>query len=518
LSKIIGIDLGTTYSCVAVMEGGQVTLIPNALGSRQTPSVVRILENGDAVVGEHALQHRFLHPASTITGIKRLIGRRYNEVMDIVRTLPYEVFIGENNLATVRVRDKSYTPQFISALILKSLKADAERYMDEKIDKAVITIPAYFNDTQRQATKEAGRIAGLDVMRIINEPTAACLAYGLDKKCAETVAVFDLGGGTFDVSILEVGDGVAEVKSIGGDGFLGGDDFDERIASWMAEEFFAGCQIDISEDAAAMQRVRAAAVVAKHEISERSEVPVKIPFLATKDGLPRDLDLALTRTAFQDICGELFERFASPCQRAMLDAYVTPKELDAVLLVGGATRMPGIAATIQSIFEKLPVQSVNPDEVVALGAAVQGGVLGGVVKDILLLDVVPISLGVEDASGAMTKIIERNTCIPTRKTEIFSTAFDNQTSVEIHVLQGENDRSDGNRSLGRLILDGIPPSPKRVPQIEVTLDIDGNGILDVTAKDKATGKEVKATIVPFTGLSRPALLELAAATPPVRPT
>jgi molecular chaperone DnaK len=517
MSKIIGIDLGTTYSCAAVSETGYPTLINNALGSRLTPSVVRILENGEAVVGEHALQHRFLDPASTITGIKRLIGRRYNEVVDIVRTLPYEVCVGENNLATVRVRDKTYAPQFISALILKSLKADAERYLEAKVNQAVITVPAYFNDTQRQATKEAGRIAGFEVMRIINEPTAACLVYGLDRKRNETVAVFDLGGGTFDISILEVGQGVAEVRSTGGDGFLGGDDFDERVATWMVEEFLAGCRIDISEDTAAMQRVRAAAIAAKHEISERSEVPIKIPFLASKDGSPRDLDLTITRTTFRDICEELFERLASPCRRAMTDAGVTPQRVDGVLLVGGATRMPGIADVIQSIFAQSPTQSVNPDEAVALGAAVQGGVLGGEIKDVLLLDVTPISLGVEDAGGAMLKLIERNTTLPTRKSETFSTAYDGQTSVEIHVLQGESRRADGNRTLGRLILDGIPPVPKRVPQIEVTLNIDANGILGVAAKDKATGNEVSQTILPFTGLSRQNVQDLAGITPAVHP-
>ncbi len=375
MGKIIGIDLGTTYSCVAISEAGHPTLITNAIGSRLTPSVVRILGNGEVVVGEHALQHRFLHPSSTITGIKRLIGRRYNEVVDIARTLPYEVCVGENNMATVRIGERQYTPQFVSALILKSLKADAERYLGEIVNQAVVTVPAYFNDTQRQATKEAGQIAGLEVMRIINEPTAACLLYGLDRKRNETVAVFDLGGGTFDVSILEVGEGVAEVKSTGGDGFLGGDDFDERVASWMVEEFFAKFQIDIGLEAEAMQRVRAAAVSAKHDISERPEVSIKIPFLAFKNGAPCDLDLALTRTAFLGMCEELFERMVSPCQRAMADAGIKPGQLGAVLRVGGATRMPGIPEVIQSAFSGPILQSVNPDEAVALGAAVQAGVL-----------------------------------------------------------------------------------------------------------------------------------------------
>lgn len=516
MGNIIGIDLGTTYSCAAIMEGEKPVLVTNALGARLTPSVVWIPETGEPVMGEHALRRRFLHPANTITGIKRLIGRRYNEVVDIARTLSYEVCVGDNNLAVVRIRDKTYTPQLISAIILKSLKADAERYLGEAVEKAVITVPAYFNDIQRQATKEAGRIAGLEVLRIINEPTAACLAYGLDKKRNETVAVFDLGGGTFDISIMEIGDGIAEVKSTGGDGFVGGDDFDERISTWMVEEFLARSGIDISGDLTALQRVRAAAIIAKHEISERSEVPIKIPFLASKEGSPLDLNLILTRAAFRDMCGELFERLAFPCRRALSDAGVKSSEVDAAVLVGGATRMPGIADVIQEVFAKPATQSVNPDEAVALGAAVQAGILVGQLKDVLLLDVVPTSLGVEDSVGGVIKIIDRNTTIPTRKSEVFSTAYDNQTSVEIHVLQGENSRADGNRSLGRLILTDLPAAPRRMPQIEVTFELDANAILGVSAKDRATGNEVNTTILPFTGLSRETVDALSAEIPHVR--
>jgi molecular chaperone DnaK len=517
MRKIVGIDLGTTHSCVAVVEGGQPTIIPNIFGARLTPSVVRILPNGDAIVGEHALQHRLLDPASTVTGVKRLIGRRYNEVVDIARTVPYEVALGENNLAMVRIRGKMYSPQFISALILKSLKADAERYLGHGITEAVVTVPAYFNDTQREATKEAGFIGGLKVSRLINEPTAACLAYGLQRKFNETVATFDLGGGTFDISVLEVGDGVCEVRSTGGDGFLGGDDFDEQIADWMVEEFLASHGIKISGDVPAMQRVRAAAVAAKHELSERSEVHIRVPFLAFSDGKQCDLDVILTRAVFQDLCAELFERLALPCEQALRDAGVTASAVGCTILVGGATRMPGISGVVQAVFERPPVQSLNPDEAVALGAAVEAGVLDGSVKDVLLLDVTPISLGVEDSRGAMWRMIDRSTTIPTRKTELFSTANDNQDSVEIHILQGESARAEGNRSLGRLVLNNIPLGPKGVPGIDVTLDIDANAILNVVAKDKATGNEVKTTIRPFTGLLRQTVQELATELPAIHP-
>jgi molecular chaperone DnaK len=517
MSKIIGIDLGTTYTCAAVAESGRVALIPNALGARLTPSVVRILPSGEALVGDHALQHRVLDPTSTITGIKRLIGRRYSEVMDIARTLPYEICLGENNLATVRVQKKLYTPQFVSALILKSVKADAERYLGAPVNEAVITVPAYFNDTQRQATKEAGKIAGLDVKRIVNEPTAACLAYGLGKKRDETVAVFDLGGGTFDISILEVGEDVEEVRATGGDGFLGGDDFDERIANWMAEEFLAVCGVSVSTDISAMQRVRASAVVAKHQLSELPKAQIHIPFLASRNGVSHHLDLELTRLAFREMCEELFERFEQPCRTAMRDAGVNPEQLDRVLLVGGATRMPGIDIVIQSIFGQAPAHSVNPDEAVALGAAVQAGVLEGEIKDFLLLDVTTASLGVEEAGGTTTVMIPRNTTIPTKKTEVFSTAFDNQCSVEIHVLQGEHSNANGNRSLGRYVLEGIPPLPKHTPVIEVTFEIDANSILNIMVKERTAGKEVRTAVLPFTGLSTRAVQELAASTPPIRP-
>lgn len=517
MSKIIGIDLGTTYSCAAVGQSGQVTIIPNALGARLTPSVVQILPSGEAVVGEHALQHRFLDPRCTITGIKRLIGRRYNEVVDIVRTLPYEVCLAENNLAAVRVRDAVYTPQFISALILKSIKTDAERFLGETIHEAVITVPAYFNDIQRQATKEAGQIAGLHVKRIINEPTSACLAYGLDKKRDGRVAVFDLGGGTFDISIMEVGEGVAEVKSTGGDGFLGGDDFDERISNWLVEDFVAAYGVDVSLDSTGMQRIRAAAVDAKHELSGRPKTRIQIPFLSSRDGIRCDLDVELTRSTFLEICEELFDRFRQPCLYAMRDAGVSPKDLDEVLLVGGATRTCGIDPLIESIFGKSSAHSVNPDEAVALGAGIQASVLEGQIKDFLLLDVTSASLGLESVDGAMVTMIPRNTTIPTKKTELFSTVFDNQSSIEIHVLQGEYAGADGNRSLGRCILDRIPPAPKHIPKIAVTFDIDANGILNISAKDMATGREVKTTILPFTGLNRRSLQELAQVTTPIRP-
>lgn len=517
MSKIIGIDLGTTYSCAAIATSNRVRIVPNVLGGHLTPSVVQILPSGEAVVGYHALQHRLLDPTCTITGIKRLIGRRFNEVIDIVRTLPYEVCLAENNLAAVRVRETLYTPQFISALILKSIKADAERYLGEVVEEAVITVPAYFNDIQRHATKQAGQIAGLDVKRIINEPTAACLAYGLDMSLDETVAVFDLGGGTFDISIMQLGEGVEEVKSTGGDGFLGGDDFDERIALWLVEEFVSACGIDISSDLTGMQRVRAAAVAAKHELSERPKAHIQIPFLSSRDGIPRDLDVELSHSIFEEICEELFDRFKQPCLKAMADAGVSQRDLDRVLLVGGATRTHGLNHVVQSIFGRLPGHSVNPDEAVALGAAVQAGVLEGEIKDLLLLDITSASLGVESVDGVLVVMIPRNTTIPTRKTEVFSTTFDNQSSVEIHVLQGEHPIADGNRSLGRCVLGGIPPAPKHIPQIEVTFDIDANGILNVSAKDRGTGKDVKTSILPSTGLDRRTVQELAKTTPSVRP-
>jgi molecular chaperone DnaK len=517
MSRIIGIDLGTTYSCGAISESGRIVIIPNALGGRLTPSVVRILPGGDVVVGEHAFKNRFLDPTSTITGIKRLIGRRYNEVLDIIRTLPYEVCPGENNLAAVRIRDEIYTPQFISAMILKSLKSDAEQYLGETVDSAVITVPAYFNDIQRQATKEAGKIAGLEVKRIINEPTSACLAYGLDKKLDNTVAVFDLGGGTFDLSIMEVGEGVCEVKSTGGDGFLGGDDFDERITSWLVEDFLAAYDIDISADHTAMHRLRAAAVAAKHELSEIPRTRIQIPFLASRDGVSRGLDVELGRDTFQEICEELFDRFRQPCLRTMTDAGIRTADLDDVVLVGGATRTWGMDRLVQSIFGKPPAHSVNPDEAVALGAAALAGVFEGEIKDLLLLDVTPLTLAIETLGGVSTPMIPRNTTIPTKKTETFSTASDNQTSVELHVLQGERPMANGNRSLGRLALQGIAPAPKHIPSIEVTFDIDANGILNVHAKDTASGREVLTTILPFTGLDRQRLENLAQVRSTIRP-
>lgn len=515
MSKIIGIDLGTTYSCAAVMQDGQPVVIPNSLGARLTPSAVRILDSGAALVGQHALENRFLDPSGTVTGIKRLIGRRYNEVFDIVRSLPFEVTIDENNLAVVRLRGKTYTPQFLSALILKSLKSDAESYLGTQVSQAVITVPAYFNEIQRYATKEAAQIAGLEVLRLINEPTAACMAYELDKKTNQSVAVFDLGGGTFDVSILESGDGVEEVRSTAGDGFLGGDDFDDRITDWMIEEFLAIHGLDVSSDPVAFERIRSAATAAKHEISQRSEVPVRIPFLASRNGRAIDLELTLTRTLFREICDELFERLALPCRQALSDAGLKPGQLDRVLLVGGATRMPGISDVAQAAFGRPPSRSVNPDEAVALGAGVQAGVLWGTVKDVLLLDVIPASLGLETQAGVMTRIIDRNTTIPTRKSEVFSTQSDNQTSVEIHVLQGERSMAEGNRTLGRLVLREIARAPRGVPEIEVIFEIDANGLLKVIANDRSTGKEVSQTMLPDTGLDTRSLRDLESRIPPV---
>jgi len=498
------------------MQGGEPVIIPNAFGGRLTPSVVHLTASGDAIVGEHALRHRFIDPASTITGIKRLIGRRYNEVMDIARTLPYEVDIGDDNLAVVNVRAQTYTPQVISALILASLKADAEAYLEERVTRAVITVPAYFNEIQRQATMEAARIADLEAMRLINEPTAACMPYGLDKEKDETVAVFDLGGGTFDISILEVGQGVEEVKAVAGDGFLGGDDFDERIAEWIAEEFLVTHGVDVSTDAAAVQRVRVAAVEAKHELSQREEVMISIPFLVHHDHAGIDLHLTFSRAEFRDICEELFERMAAPCAQALADSGLSTNYLARVLAVGGATRMPGIDAVIARAFGRTPSRSVNPDEAVALGAAVQAGIVDGAVKEMLLLDVVSASLGVETSDGTTVTLLSRNTTIPTRKAELFSTMTENQTSIEVHVLQGEGRRAESNRSLGRLVLDGIAPASRGRSQIEITFDIDANGILNATAKDLATNREKRLTVLPDTGVSAASLAQFRRNLPSIR--
>jgi molecular chaperone DnaK len=509
VTTIIGIDLGTSNSCAAVMLRGHPQIIPNGLGSRLTPSAVRILEGGEAIVGDPAIQSQFLDSANTVTGVKRLIGRRYNEVVDLVPSFTYQVFPGENNLATIRIREKSYTPQFISAFILKSLKQDAERFLNMSISEVVITVPAYFNDTQRQATTQAANIAGLSVKRIINEPTAACLARSLDMLHDEVVAVFDLGGGTFDISIMEVGEGVQQVMSTGGDGFLGGDDFDERVAEWLAEEFFIVTGLDVTTDQSAMQRIRSAAIRAKHDLSQREEVPIHIPFLAAKNGVPLDLALTLTRSGFQNVCDELFQRLREPCSRALADANVKPEAVDSVLLVGGATRMPGINEIIRSVFKRLPVRSLNPDEAVAMGAAVQAGVLSGLIDDLLLLDVTSSSLGVEQADGTVRTMIRRNTLIPTKKTELFSTATDNQSSVEINIVQGEHTLAESNRSLGRLIIEGISLAPKHEPRLDVTFDIDAAGILTVSAKNIVTGQVVKRSTFSLTGMSEETAQKLA---------
>lgn len=502
MPKIIGIDLGTTNSCAAVIEGDRPTVIHTALGSRTTKSVVRLLADGEPVVGEHAYRTRLLDPLNTITGIKRFIGRRYNEVFDIARTVPFKVVIGKNNLAMIEAHGYEYSPQLISAMILKSLKSAAEDYLGEPVDRAVITIPAYFNDSQREATREAGDMAGLTVMRIINEPTAAAMVYALDKKRDETIAVFDLGGGTFDISILEVGEGVIEVKSVSGDNFLGGDDFDDKITDWVVEEFELDRGIDLSADPFAMQLVREAVVKAKFELSTLPQTSIEIPFIpfAGKTiGGPR---LELTRSKFDEICDELFDRLIHPCEQAVNDAsFFRRIDIDKVILVGGATRMPRISGLVKEIFGKEPSKSVNPDEAVALGAAVQGGVLSGYKTDVLLLDVTPLSLGVETADGKSTRLIERNTTIPTRKAEIFSTSLDNQDSVEINVIQGERPLAVDNRSLGSIILEGIAEAPAGEPMIEVVMDIDGNGILNVSAKNMATGREQKLTVKAATGLS-----------------
>jgi molecular chaperone DnaK len=503
MSKILGIDLGTTNSCAAVMEGGSPTVIHTALGSRMTKSVVRFLSTGEAIVGEHAYRTLLLDPQNTITGVKRFIGRRYNEVFDIAQTVPFKVVIGKNNLAMIEAHGNEYSPQVISAMILKSLKSSAEEYLSQSINNAVITVPAYFSDSQREATREAGQMAGLQVMRIINEPTAAAMAYGLDKKKDEIIAVFDLGGGTFDISILEVGEGVVEVKAVSGDNFLGGDDFDNKIVEWIVEEFALDRGLDLSHDPFAIQLIREAAVKAKCNLSTLPRTSIEIPFLPFKGKNIGSLSLVLTRQKFEEICDELFERLIPPCEIALKHAFYWERrnKLDKVILVGGATRMARISEVVRKVFGIEPSKSINPDEAVALGAAVQAGVLSGEKTDILLLDLTANSLGIESDGGVMTEMIPGNTTIPTRKSEIFSTSLNNQTSVEIHVLEGEGVSVVDNRSLGRFILDGIAPAPRGVPQIEVTFDIDANGILNVSAKDMATGKEQKLTVKAVTGLS-----------------
>jgi molecular chaperone DnaK len=489
MNRIVGIDLGTTNSLVAVMEGGKPIIIPNLLGNHMTPSVVRILANGNYIVGENAVKALVSDPRNTISGIKRFIGRHYNEVIDLVTTLPFHVVLGNSNLAVVNIHGIDYTPQVISAMILQYLKASAENYLGQKVTQAVITVPAYFSDLQRQSTKEAGLFAGLEILRIINEPTAASLAYGFDLKESKTIAIFDLGGGTFDITIQEIGEGVFEVMSIEGDGFLGGDDFDNMIVEWILEETRLDYGTDLSGNIFALQRILEVAKKAKHEISQLSEVQIQIPYLVEKEGVFIDLEMILTRSKFDEFCEELFARLVFPCNQAMQAALIAPKNIDEVILVGGATRMKNVAAIIQKVFNVEPKRSVNPDEVVAIGAAIQAGIISGDVHDKLLLDITPHSLGLEGMDGTTVKIVRKNTTIPTLKSEVFSTLTDNQTSVEIHILEGSGVLALDNRTLGRFILDGIPPAPKGVPQIEVTFDIDVIGILNVKAKDKGTGKE-----------------------------
>jgi molecular chaperone DnaK len=502
MGKIIGIDLGTTNSCVAVMEGNEPVVIANSEGGRTTPSVIAFTKDGERMVGAPAKRQAITNPKNTIASIKRFMGRRYDEVDSELKTISYDIVKSDDGVARVNINDRQYAPQEISAMVLQKMKQTAEEYLGEKVTAAVITVPAYFNDAQRKATQEAGAIAGLEVKRIINEPTAAALAYGLDKKDKNiTIAVYDLGGGTFDISILELGDGVFEVKSTNGDTHLGGDDFDQRLIEYLASEFKKTEGIDLSKDAMAMQRLKDAAEKAKIELSSSTKTNVNLPFITADQNGPKHLNIDISRSKFEQLIDDLVQRSLVPCEKAVKDAKISKSEIDQVILVGGSTRIPKIQESVKEFFGKEPSKGVNPDEVVAVGAAIQGGVLAGDVKDVILLDVTPLSLGIETLGSVMTKLIDANTTIPTSKQEVFSTAADGQTSVEIHILQGERTRAADNRTLGRFHLDGIPPAPRGIPQIEVSFDIDANGVLNVKAKDKSSGKEQKIRIESSSGLS-----------------